>query len=258
MLPGRKRIWLVPETGHAQEPALACGLEYTAQLEDFLDGAFAGTPPSGPAVRISYVPAHHPRRGGVWARFGLDASAATSRPRGPVLLSAVGGGILRQVLLKGSEEAVLEFPGPIEHIFTLRLLRTERDARADSYLSGGYQTVFRAMVDAVNGRDLGGLDAALEAHMRLDRADLFDFFAALYCLRGAQVALGGVPSWPGSNLDVARRNLELFLVLWASNPALPGEHVAESPARWVREQLKRLVPRDGDQAGKRTHLRSRE
>jgi len=48
-----------------------------------------------------------------------------------------------------------------------------------------------------------------------------------------------VPSWPGRDLVFARRNLELFLVLWTSNPALPGEDVAESPARWVREQLEK-------------------
>ncbi len=257
-LPGRKRIWLVPGTGHAQEPALACGLEYTAQLEDFLDCAFTRTPPFTPAVSVSDVHAHHPRTGGVRACLGLVSSAATSRSRGPVLLSVVGGGILRQVLLEGSEETVLEFPGPIERVFTLRLLRTEMDARADWYVRGGYQTVFRAMVEAVNGRDLGSLDAALEAHMRLGRADLFDFFAALYCLRGAQAALGGVPSWPGRNLDFARRNLERFLVLWTSNPALPGEHVAESPARWVREQLKQLAPRGSEHAEKRTHFRSSE
>ena len=239
-LPGPRRIWLVPETGHAQEPALARGLEYTAQLEDFLDCAFTGTPPFTPTVRVSDVHADHPRMGGVRARLGLDSSVATSRPRGPVLLSAVGGGILRQVLLEGSEEAVLEFPGPIESVFTLRLLRTELDARADWYASGGYQTVFRAMVEAVNARDLGSLDAALEAHMRLGRADLCDFFAALYCLRGAQAALGGVPSWPGRDLVFARRNLERFLVLWISNPALPGEDVARSPARWVREQLETM------------------
>jgi pimeloyl-ACP methyl ester carboxylesterase len=240
VLPGRKRIWLVPETGHAQEPALACGLEYTAQLTDFLDCAFSGTPPCIPAVRVSYVDAHHPRTGGVRACLGLDSTAGTSRSRGPVLLSAVGGGILRQALLDGPEDAVLEFPGPIENIFTLRVLRTERDARADCYVRGGYQTVFRAMVEAVNGRDLGRLDAALEAHMRLERANLFDFFAALYCLRGVQAALGGVPSWPGRNPDFARRNLERFLVLWRSNPVLPGEDVEESPARWVREQLDKM------------------
>jgi hypothetical protein len=249
-LPGRKRIWLVPETGHAQELVLARGLEYTAQVEDFLDCAFTGSPPFTPAVRVSDVRAHDPRTGGVRARLALDSSAATSRPRGPVLLSAVGGGTLRQVLLEdSSEEAVLEFPGPIESVFTLRVLRTEPDAGANRYVSGGYQAVFRAMVEAVNGRDLGRLDAALEAHMRLGRADPFDFFAALYCLRGAQAALGGVPSWPGRNPVFARRNLERFLVLWTSNPALPGEDVAESPARWVRQQLEKTR---GTTSGRRT------
>jgi hypothetical protein len=240
LLPGRSRLWLVPETGHAQEPALARGLEYAAQLEDFLDDAFTGSPPFTPTVRVSHVPAPHPGTGGVRARLRLDSSAATGPPRGPVLLSAVGGGLLRQVLLDGSEEAVLEFPGPVEGVFTLRVLRSEPDASGDRYVSGGYQTVFRAMVEAVNGRDLGSLDAALGAHMRLERSDRFDFFAALYCLRGVQAALGGVPNWPGRDLVFARRNLERFLVLWRSNPALPDEHVAESPARWVREHLEKV------------------
>ncbi len=239
-LPGRRRLWLIPETGHAQEPALARGFEYTAQLGDFLDGAFTGTPLDTPAVRVSCVPAHDLSIGGVRARLEVDPSTATSQPRGPVLVSAVAGGILRQVLLDGSEDVVLEFPGPVESVFTLRVLRPELDPTADRYVTGGYQTVFRAMVEAVNARDLGTLDAALEAHMRLGRADLFDFFAALYCLRAAQAALGGVPGWPRQDPVFARRNLERFLVLWTSNPALPGEDVAESPARWVREQLEKL------------------
>ncbi len=239
-LPGGRRLWLLPETGHAQEPALAHGLEYSAQLEDFLDCAFAGTPLVTPVVRVSGVPAHDLSIGGVRARLEVDPSAATSQPRGPVLVSAVAGGILRQVLLEGSEEVVVEFPGPVESVFTLRVLRPELDPTADRYVTGGYQTVFRAMVEAVNGRDLGSLDAALEVHMRLGRADLFDFFAALYCLRAGQAALGGVPGWPRGDPVFARRNLERFLVLWTSNPTLAGEDVAQSPARWVRRQLEGL------------------
>lgn len=238
-LRGPKRLWLVPGVGHAQEPALARGLEYAAQLEDFLDCAFAGTPPLTLAVRVATLPAPHPATGGVTARLGLDSAAAASGPRGPVLLSAVGGGVLRQVLLEGPEEAVFEFPGPIERVFTLRVLRTEPDLNAARYVSGGYQTVFRAIVQAANGRDLVRLDAALEAHMRLGRVDSLDFLAALYCLRGAQAALGALPSWPARDRVLARRSLERFLVLWTSNPALPGEDVAESPARWVREQLEK-------------------
>jgi pimeloyl-ACP methyl ester carboxylesterase len=238
-LPGPRRIWLVPRTGHAQEPALARGLEYTAQLGAFLDCAFTGTPLLTPAVRVSETPAHQ-SMGGVRARLGLDLSAATSRRLGPVLVSAVGGGVVRQVLLDGSEEAVLELPGPVENILPLRVVGTELDAIGDSYVREGYQAVFRTMVEAANTRDLWRLDAALEAHMKLRRADPFDFFAALYCLRAAQAALGGVPSWPGRNLVSARRNLERFLVLWTTNPGLPGEHVAKSPARWVREQLKEM------------------
>ena len=236
-LRGPKRLWLVPGIGHAQEPVLARGLEYAAQLEDFLDGAFAGTALLTPAVRVAVLPPPHPATGGVTARLGLDASAAASGSRGPVLLSAVGGGVLRQVVLEGSEEAVLEFPGPIERVVALRVLHTDPDASGERYVSGGHQTVFRAIIQAVNGRDLASLDAALEAHVRLGRAAPLDFLAALYCLRGAQAALGALPSWPARDRVLARRHLERVLVLWTSNPALPGADVAASPARWVHEQL---------------------
>jgi pimeloyl-ACP methyl ester carboxylesterase len=238
-LSGRGRIWLVPETGHAQEPALLRGPEYAAQIEDFLDCAFAGTPPPTPAVRVSNP--GHPGNGRVRARLDPESPTALGRSRGPVLVSAVGGGVLRQVLLDGADEAELDLPGPIESLFTLRILRAGPDASASWYVSGGYQAAFRAMVAAVNRRDLQSLDAALEAHMRLGRAARFDFFAALYCLRGAQAALGDVPSWPGRDPLCARRNLERFLVLWTSDPALPGVDVAESPARWARTQLEKMT-----------------
>lgn len=84
--------------------------------------------------------------------------------------------------------------------------------------------------------------------MRLERATPFDFVAALYCLRGAQAALGTLPSWPARHLVFARRSLERFLVLWGSNPALPGAEMRESPARWALEQLektKAVCPRVG-------------
>jgi hypothetical protein len=183
----------------------------------------------------------------VTVRLGLDAAAA--EPRGPVLLSAAGGGVLRQGLLEGPDEAELELPGPVERVFALRVLRPEPDARAGRYVSGGYQTALRAMVRALNRRDLGALDTALEAHMRLARADLFDFFAALYCLRGAQAALGASPSWPARDPVLARRSLERFLVLWRSNAALPSEEVAASPARWAREQLDTRLWQPGSPRG---------
>jgi pimeloyl-ACP methyl ester carboxylesterase len=242
-LPGPTRLWLVPETGHAQEPVLRCALEYAAQLEDFLDGAFAGALPPTPPVQVLNT-ASRPPMGGVTVRVGLDSSAAAA-PARPVLLTAVGGGVLRQVLLDGRVEAELELPGPLERVFTLRVFHPEPDASAGRYVSGGYQPVLRAIVQAVNRRDLGRLDAALEAHMKLERAAQFDFVAALYCLRGAQAALGMVPSWPARDLVLARRSLERFLVLWGSDPALPGEKVAESPVRWVHEQLEKTKGPDG-------------
>src|SRR5262249_62322489 len=119
-----------------------------------------------------------------------------ARPAGRVFPAAVGGGVLRQGLVDGRVGAELDLPGPRGRVFPLRVLHPEPDARADRYVSGGYRPVLRAIVHAVNRRDLGSLDTALEAHMRLQRATLFYFVAALYSLRGAQAALGRLPSWP--------------------------------------------------------------
>jgi hypothetical protein len=240
-LAGRARVWLVAETGHAQEPALVRGPEYAAQLADFLDGAFAGRRPLAPAVRVSIGPGARPGAIGVRACLEQGARGSAAEPTGPVLLTIVGGGVLRQILLEGPGETVLEHPGPIESTFALRVLHPAGDAAATRYVSDGYQTTFRAMVQAVNQRRLRELDAALEAHMRLARDQRFDFFAALYSLRAAQAALGMVPGWRERNGAIAERSLERFLALWASNPALPGEDVATSPARWAGERRRQLA-----------------
>ena len=208
----------------------------SAQLEDFLDCAFAGTPLLTPAVRVATLPARHPATDCVRARLRLNAAAAASGPGGPVLLSVVGGGVLRQVLLEGSEDAVLEFPGPIERVFTLRVLRRagrERGAVRERWISDRLPRDGPGHERARSRESRRGGRGAHEAR----GAATLDFLAALYCLQGA---LGDVPSWPAREPVLARRSLERFLVLWTPNPARPGADVAESPARWVREQLERM------------------
>src|SRR5262249_39720414 len=56
-LPGPKRLWLLPEVSHAQEPVLAQDGEYVAQLADFFHGALQGdTHPALPPITCQLVP----------------------------------------------------------------------------------------------------------------------------------------------------------------------------------------------------------
>ncbi|MGH9363132.1 MAG: alpha/beta hydrolase, partial [Thermoanaerobaculia bacterium] len=49
-LAGPRRLWIIPEAGHAQEPAILCGEEYALQLEDFFRQAFSARPPAAAEV----------------------------------------------------------------------------------------------------------------------------------------------------------------------------------------------------------------
>jgi hypothetical protein len=149
--------------------------------------------------------------------------------------------VLRQFLLSGREEALLELPGPIESLSTLRVPAKVDDPVARLYVSGGYRPLFREMVQAVNCRDLSRLDAALEKHLELERAYPFDFLAALEAVRAAQAAMGRLPSWPARDVAVARRSLERLCILWAAHPVLPGEDVVDSPAAWARRCLEGMA-----------------
>lgn len=171
MLEGPKALWLIPDTGHAQEPAAACGLEYTERLRRFFEAAFAGA-------------------------------------------------------FRGGEESMFVPPGELP-----------ADRTAARYREGGYAQAFRRMAVAVNSRNLTALDAALEAHLALEREHPFDFLAALYAVRAAQAALGQVPSWPAHDPASARRSCERFNVFWATHPGLPGADMPASPAAWVRRVL---------------------
>src|SRR5262249_42431319 len=57
VLPGSKRLWLIPEVSHAQEPVLAQDGEYVAQLANFFYAALQGDRrPALPPVTCQLVP----------------------------------------------------------------------------------------------------------------------------------------------------------------------------------------------------------
>ncbi|HVR76179.1 MAG TPA: alpha/beta fold hydrolase [Planctomycetota bacterium] len=86
MLEGPKALWLIPDMGHAQEPAAACGCEYTERLGRFFEAAFAGAFRAG-EESVSVPPGAHPddrtaaryREGGYAQAFRRMAVAVNSR-----------------------------------------------------------------------------------------------------------------------------------------------------------------------------------
>jgi pimeloyl-ACP methyl ester carboxylesterase len=234
---GPRWLWLIPGVGHAQEPVMACPAEYAAKLTAFLDGAFEGSVEKPQAARILDIHAHQPVHGGVTALLGLEAPVGPAAQSRSVSVTASGGGVLRQAILRGHAEVTMEFPGPIEIMVTSPLLAADEGPMAREYTSAGYRQAFNAMSRAVNRRDFSGLAAAVDAHRSLPRAYPYDFFAALYSLRAAQVALGLVPHWRCGDSGAAVQALERFLELWCAHSRLPGPSVPESPASWAEKKL---------------------
>jgi pimeloyl-ACP methyl ester carboxylesterase len=223
-LGARSRLWLIPEAGHAQEPALSHGAEYTAQLEAFLADSFA--------------------------------SGQGSDPRPPVrgrLLTCIRGDSLEQRVLADGAGAPEPEAGEARRAAQVHELEVytlasdgfppaELDPLSHRYRQGGYRVAFRALVEAVNSRDFESLDRALGDYVELPRALPFDFLAATYCIRLVEASLAGLKGWPRPAKELGRRNLERFELLWSAHPELPGKERSASPLAWsecARRELRR-------------------
>jgi uncharacterized protein len=203
-LRGPRKLWLVPGAGHAQEPALSHGAEYSAQLRAFFGPSQAG---------------------------GSSGARLISRLRGEVLEQSVEDAKERRRSAGARADQELEI-----ETSTLGgdgFPRPGLDPVSDLYRGGGYRELFRRMVRSVNGMDFAGLDAALGDYLELRRELPFDLLAAMYCLRIAQAGLGRAPGWPRADREMIARSLERFRALWEAHPALPGRDVPDSPLAWA-------------------------
>jgi len=233
-LQGSSRLWLIPSAGHAQEPALTHAEAYRAQLGAFLDQVFCGTMPPEPVIEASEVLGERTVDGKTFFRYRLELQGESGKSESPVLVSALGGGALRQFRAREAKPAEIELPGRLEKVTALALHGGDEDARSRSYIEGGYRRLFRRLVRCANACNLPELDGVLGEYMKLERCYPFDFLASAYCLRAAQVGLGLIRGWRAHDDAVARRNLQRFRELSASMPQVPGEDVAESPAAWAK------------------------
>jgi pimeloyl-ACP methyl ester carboxylesterase len=231
------RLWLIPSAGHAQEPVLTHGEAYTAQLGAFLDQAFSGTMPAERVIEAREVPGERTVDGKTFFRYRLEIPAGSGKSESPGLVSALGGGALRQFSIRGAKPAEIELPGRLESVTVLALHGGDEDERSRLYIEGGYHRLFRRLVRYANECNLSELDSALGEYMKLERGYPFDFLASAYCLRAAQAGLGLARGWGARDDTVARRSLERFGELTASMQQVPGEDVAGSPAAWAKTAM---------------------
>ncbi len=235
-LQGASTLWLIPGTGHAQEPVMSHRLEYVVQLSAFLGSAFEDAGEVGPDVRV--------RRGEAFsggATFHVEPPPGRDRS----LVTVAGPSKLWQRVVDGAGSVRVEIPGPYSVASALSSStlevdgwpRRDLDPLSSVYREEGYQSVFRRLVRAVNAMDIAALDAGLADYLLLERRFPFDFFAAAYCLRVALVARHGQPGWPAVPQSTAKRSLERFLTLWQAHDCLPDESVRASPAAWARRAI---------------------
>lgn len=226
-LTGPRRLWLIPGAGHAQEPALSHGVEYSQQLREFFGSSLSPAPPS----QRGSGPAGSPP-GGARARLvtvlsgdSLEQSLIPAGVRAPETAGARAGNLLTEIEVRTL--AGDGFP------------RQELDPLSARYRAC-YRDPYRRMVRAVNSMDLKGLDSALGEYLALPRELPFDLLAASYCLRIAVAGIRGVPGWPRCGHDLVSRSLTRFRDLWDPHPGLPGRDCPESPLNWVeRARAKR-------------------
>ena len=184
-LPGTKRLWLIPEVSHAQEPVLAQDGEYVAQLAHFFHEALQGNArPALPSLTCQLVP-HGPER-----------YALRLRNAGPpcmVLTTVVSEHSLasRTLWVRDVTELPVIATGRQPTVSCLRLFEAADDG------DGGYlrstlrgrqyratiQPLIRALSTILHERRLHALEPLLDSLPHERPVPPFDFFLGVYCVQ---------------------------------------------------------------------------
>ena len=206
--PGDKRLWLIPDVGHAQEPVLARDAEYSAQLGDFFHHALrrgrrfdTPKPPFADDIRVHPSTAHRLR---------------VYNPGAPGLVSVTFVGDQTLELTTVWVEERIDVPCPVGASLVLAtgLRLFEVEGRGDTaqirHTTRGlqYQETFRSHIRELGkllheGR-LKELEAPLRALPRERPEAPFDFFLGLYCVQIMRRTKRKQPS-------IARAAAEIFI-----------------------------------------------
>ena len=184
-LPGAKSLWLIPEVGHAQEPALAQDGEYVAQLAYFFQAALLGDPRTVlPPITCDLVPQ------------GPERYALRLRNAGPpcmVLTTVVAEHSLasRTIWVQDGAELPVMATGPQPAVSCLGLFEAAGDGER-AYLrstsrSQRYRTTLQPLIrelsKVLHERRLYALEPLLHRLPQERPEPPFDFFLGVYCVQ---------------------------------------------------------------------------
>jgi len=184
-LPGPKRLWLIPEVSHAQEPVLAQDGEYVAQLAHFFRAALQGDARTVlPPITCQLVPQ------------GPERYALRLHNAGPpcmILTTVVADHALasRTIWVQDGAELPVLATGRQPTVSCLDLFEAAGDGeRAHRrYTSRGqqYRTTFQPLVrdlsTMLHERRLEALEPVLHRLPQERPEPPFDFFLGVYCVQ---------------------------------------------------------------------------
>ncbi len=185
--PGEKRLWLIPDVGHAQEAVLAKDAEYAAQLGDFFQPVL--TSPTQPGTRLPSLTCEIVSRN----IERLVLRLKNNGPPGAVLTTVVGEQTADFKTIWVRDVADIFYPARPGQLHTngLRLFEVEQNGDATSVRQTvrghRYQTVFqpyiRGLSKLLHESRLQEIEAFLPTLPQEKPEAPFDFFLGVYCIQ---------------------------------------------------------------------------
>lgn len=224
-LPGAKRLWLIPEVSHAQEPVLAQDGEYVAQLAHFFQAALRGeTRPDPPPIAYQLVPQGPERYALRLQNAGLPCMVLTTVVAQHALAS-------RTIWVQDVTELPVIATGRQPTVSCLRLFEAASDGdrayiratRRGQQYRATLQSLIRDLSKVLHERRLHDLEPLLQRLPQERPEPPFDFFLGVYCVQIMQRARHKMP-------HLAQMAAQAFTRYWHYGPyvAPPGQ-----PTLWT-------------------------
>lgn len=183
-LPGAKRLWLMPEVSHAQEPALLQDGEYVAQLHSFFYESLRGTASLQTSVTGQLIRQDLERYTLRLHNSGSPCLVLTTVTTAHALVS-------RTVWVEETAELPVLATGPQPQVSCLRLCEVTNEGKRARvhYTPRGqryrttFQPVIRELSRLLHERRWHELEPLLHRLPRERPEPPFDFFLSVYCVQ---------------------------------------------------------------------------
>jgi pimeloyl-ACP methyl ester carboxylesterase len=243
-LPGNKRLWLIPEVSHAQEPVLAQDGEYVTQLAHFFHAALQGNKDTMlPHITYQLVPR------------GPERYAIRLRNSGPpcmVLTTVMADHSLasKTIWVQDGTELPVIATGPQPRVSCLGLFEVVgdgdqayiRSTRRGQQYRATFQPLIRSLSKALHERRLHDLEPLLHILPYEHPEPPFDFFLGVYCVQIMQRTRHKLP-------HLAHTAAQAFTRYWHYGPQAeqPGQPTLRALAAEILGQQRK--PRSRVHAG---------